>query len=755
MGERQAKRAKQEKTDDEASLSPRYGHQFGSIFINTPAPVQLGDRYDSCKQDSPGNVVDNGTDHYEVLLKSLLFPRIDARERNVKKALSRTCEWLFRHKEFQTWRTAEDVSEHNGFLWIKGKPGCGKSTIMKTALEWTRKENRKHTTNQTVLHYFFNARAPSSLEKSTLGLYRSLAYHLLTACPSMHALFETKFALKEPGELDNAWTKEELQDFLCDVVKSGLPSNLCIFIDALDEGEHEGDVREMISFLVDLSERAQGLESLCKLRICLSSRHYPHISINKGLSLVVEKQPEHGQDIDEYIHHELTGSDGEDREVLSAEIRRKSSRIFLWVVLVVKMLNKVYDKGGSLEDMKAHLDTIPGDLDELFREVLAKNVDGIEASVALFQWVLFSMRALQAEELYLAIEHCRSPWNAKWSLSHKIKMPSADRLAKYILDCSRGLVELTSAQPPVVQFIHETVREFLLNEKGLASLLPALSTNLQGVSHEVLKTGCLRYLSARAIPEDVERYFTEGHKDNTSYLGLKDELRKQMPFIDYAAFHVYSHAENAQSREITQETFLRARIGADGKWQGRDRLWWNVLEQFKTEKHAEDVTLLYFLAEQGYPSLVSALLKVSNSVNVVCGRHGSALQAASYKGHEKVVQVLLDVGADVNAQGGEYGNALQAALVFGSENVVKVLLDAGANVNAQGGPYGNALQAASVFGHEKVVKLLLDAGADVNAQGGPYGNALQAASYEGHEKVVKILLKHGAQPLSTDGSVLS
>lgn len=692
MGGRPTEKAKWDNTDNEDPLSPRHRHQFGSISVNTPALVQLGDQYDSSKQDSPGNVVDNDKGHYEVLLKSLLFPRIDACERNVSKVLPGTCEWFLQHKVFQTWRTAGDVSGHNGFLWIEGKPGCGKSTIMKTALEWTRKENREHNINQTVLRYFFNAGATSSLEKSSLGLYRSLTYHLLCACPSTRALFETKFSLKEPGDSYYAWTKEELQNFLYDVVKSGLPSDLCVFIDALDEGEDD-DVREMISFLVKLSKRAQGLESLCKLRICLSSRHYPHISINKGLSLVVEKQPEHSQDIDEYIHHELTGSDGEDREVLSAEIRRKSSRIFLWVVLVVKMLNKVYDKGGSLEDMKAHLDTIPGDLDELFREVLAKNVDGIEASVALFQWVLFSMRALQAEELYLAIEHCRSPWNAKWSPSHKTKMPSADRLAKYILDCSRGLVELTSAQPPVVQFIHETVREFLLNEKGLASLLPAPSTNLQGVSHEVLKIGCLRYLSASEIPKDVERYFTEDDKVDSSYPRLNDKLRKQMPFIDYAASHVYSHAENAQTHKMTQETFLRSRIGADGKWQGRDRLWWNVLERFEAGKCAEDVTLLYFLADQGYPSLVSALLRVSNSVNVRCGMYGSALQAASVYDHEKVVQVLLDAGADVNAQGGFYGNALQAASVLAnsSEKVVQMLLDAGADVNAQGGVYGNTL----------------------------------------------------------------
>jgi len=48
------------------------------------------------------------------------------------------------------------------------------------------------------------------------------------------------------------------------------------------------------------------------------------------------------------------------------------------------MLNKIHDDGGRLLDMRARLDTIPGDLNKLFKEILAKSVHGIEASVALF-----------------------------------------------------------------------------------------------------------------------------------------------------------------------------------------------------------------------------------------------------------------------------------------------------------------------------------------------------------------------------------
>lgn len=93
------------------------------------------------------------------------------------------CKWLFRHERFRAWEDESRMEEHNGFLWIKGKPGCGKSTIMKEALAWT---NRNQSNRKCItISYFFNARAPDSLENSSLGLYRSLVHQILLAIPNL------------------------------------------------------------------------------------------------------------------------------------------------------------------------------------------------------------------------------------------------------------------------------------------------------------------------------------------------------------------------------------------------------------------------------------------------------------------------------------------------------------------------------------------------------------------------------------------
>ena len=419
------------------------------------------------------------------------------------------------------------------------------------------------------------------------------------------------------------------------------------------------------------------------------------------------------------------------------------------------MLNKLDDRGAPLSDMTARLKTIPAGLNELFREILMKSDHGIETSILFFQWMLFRIRPLEPAELFIAMEYSKSPSNPTWVVPAGVSVAPPDRLARYILNCSRGLVEVVEVapkQPPVVQFIHETVREFLLEENGLASITPALAMNFIGISHEILRVACLRCISTHEIPTEYEHYCEATHKNNTSWETFRFGMRLKLPFLDYAILHLFDHAEQAQQHGISQQAFLETQIDENGRWLDSHRLWWNVLERYRSRKVTSNVTLLYFIVERQHSSLIPELLSASNSVNSICGKYGNALQTASAKGHEKIVQILLANGADVNAQGGMYGNALQIASAKGHEKVVQMLLEKGAEVNAQGGLYGNALQAASALGQEKIAQILLEKGAEVNAQGGHHGNALQAALERGHEKIMQILLEKGADVNAQGGT---
>ena len=88
------------------------------------------------------------------LLDSLRFEQIDARQMTIKTAHAKTCRWLLKSEQYLNWLDTAKVSEHHGFLWIKGKAGTGKSTLMKFALVNARKTMKDHI----VLSFFFNAR---------------------------------------------------------------------------------------------------------------------------------------------------------------------------------------------------------------------------------------------------------------------------------------------------------------------------------------------------------------------------------------------------------------------------------------------------------------------------------------------------------------------------------------------------------------------------------------------------------------------
>lgn len=54
-------------------------------------------------------------------------------------------------------------------------------------------------TDGTKVAYFFNARALRLLEKSRIGMYRSLVYQLLEAFPHLQNHFLKTFSRKEKG----------------------------------------------------------------------------------------------------------------------------------------------------------------------------------------------------------------------------------------------------------------------------------------------------------------------------------------------------------------------------------------------------------------------------------------------------------------------------------------------------------------------------------------------------------------------------
>ena len=149
-----------------AITAAAYAKEILSI-IPTQEPMRTSIQLDV---DSKASV-----ERRKLMMDTLHFDLVDVRRATIKDAHQNTCKWLLQQSKYREWHDWNRMSETHGFLWIKGKPGTGKSTIMKFVLGHAEKTI---STETVVISFFFNARG-EELEKSIVGMYRSFFWQLL------------------------------------------------------------------------------------------------------------------------------------------------------------------------------------------------------------------------------------------------------------------------------------------------------------------------------------------------------------------------------------------------------------------------------------------------------------------------------------------------------------------------------------------------------------------------------------------------
>lgn len=126
------------------------------------------------------------------VLRSLPFGYMTSRYLNITEAHVQTFRWVFLGSPFPESDSCSNVlftqwlRSGTGTYWISGKPGSGKSTLMKyivnhpetiSALKiWSK------TSNLNIAKFFF-WNSGTALQKSLLGLLRSLVFEILSHRP--------------------------------------------------------------------------------------------------------------------------------------------------------------------------------------------------------------------------------------------------------------------------------------------------------------------------------------------------------------------------------------------------------------------------------------------------------------------------------------------------------------------------------------------------------------------------------------------
>ncbi|TGJ79197.1 hypothetical protein E0Z10_g9568 [Xylaria hypoxylon] len=676
-----------------------------------------------------------GVDKYRVLLDSLRFEQMDAREWSVKKAHAQTCAWFLKTPTYLNWTHENALHNDHNFLWIKGKPGAGKSTLMKFLLGRLRNQIRRAKSQEVLLSFFFNARG-HDLEKTTAGLYRSLLLQLLEARTDLQYVLDNV-------RIGHRWTTESLKTVFEEAVQGLGDASLICLIDALDECQ-EAQIREMVSFLSgpDILQN--------RVRICFASRHYPHVTVKTAVDIVLEEQGGHSEDIASYLNSALIIKDSPIAALIRCEVQEKASGVFMWVVLVVDILNREHDAGRK-HTLRTRIQQLPKDLHELFRNILTRDDNNMDGLLLCLQWVLLAQQPLTPKQLYFAIISGLEPDNLACCHSDDV---SEDNIKRYILNNSKGLAESTKSKIPTVQFIHESVRDFLLKEDGLGRL--NFSTNAIGQSHNTLKQCCLTYMNMEVMTNLEE--------------STHDVITREFPFLEYANQGILYHAEQAQTHDVSQEDFLTT--FPHSEWVKHH----NILEKNNVRRYTSEVSLLYILAETDMSALIRAHSKRQSCFKVESERYGLPILAASATKSTAAIHTMLELEAEQLSESSrlnlhnlmppdldirctssrnfkfkEESNLLCQLIEHGNEKVSLFFLATEQyDINAKCPQEKTILMLAAEKGFVVLVKVLLQMGADTLAADSFGRTPLHFASSGGHAEIAELLINGGANIATAD-----
>lgn len=487
-------------------------------------------------------------------LQSLWFPAINRRYETLGSPADQTCHWLFDDENFQDWLNGRNQERHQGLIWIKGKPGSGKSTLMGEAFRRATPRQAKASAPSQTAAFFFSGKG-DELEHSVVGLFRSLIYQLCSKNPRfMQSFQEIRDAKTKTGcfmaSETIAWQEAELKAALENMILQKSSSNLLIFVDALDECD-SGSVRDLAYFWRKITKSA--FASGIDLKVCLSSRHSPSVTVSDCPEIITEQH--NGHDISTYLKQRIEigiGIHNAQWQILEEKIRERSDGMFLWVVLVVDELLRSWDEGRSLEYLTKRVQNTPQALETLFSEMLSHfTPEGKNIAVKLFQWATLSTKPLRLHEWHHIMGFIRYPKPtslAEWRASDYFTATD-EQLVKQINTLSLGLVEVTGAlEVPlhdsgsdvssvgvdagsltlehggtrIVQVIHESVRDFFLRGNGFSALDPSFLTNPTGRGHLSIMATCLDYVNIGELDALV------GARQRLTYRG-KDKNEGKSP----------------------------------------------------------------------------------------------------------------------------------------------------------------------------------------------------------------------------------
>lgn len=457
-------------------------------------------------------------------------------------------------------------------LWIKGKPGSGKTTLMRQLLRQTRDRSFFEDIHgypiSAVTAFFFFSRTDKK-QLSPEDMVRGLLFQIFNGWPSLAEESLHKDFQGSAPTVSFLHNLSRLRRLFQDVIKRSKGQTYFLFVDAIDECESQPS-SERDDTMPTLTEEPliialgwlDDLLNLPNVKVCIASRAWNSILdfCYRWHTDTVRLDDENTQDIKNYVETRLRGQiarhyhdDDRDVEHLALRIISSSHGLFVWARLITEQICRGLADGEPAIRLLDRVDTIPRGLAGVYEMMLStisrrhlSDTLNILSLVASGQPPMDLVLLSLALEGHLQLDDEKST-NSSSSLKSNLRavnerpniQGSADfslirkRMTRQVIAHGGDFLEIVDGRE--VRFVHPTAREFVQAhlEQRPGRSAPALD----------LLSACIVRLKRYGLADDWEepdsdgsRYVTDAieyakdidnsNEDIPVYVRLLDELCK-------------------------------------------------------------------------------------------------------------------------------------------------------------------------------------------------------------------------------------
>ncbi|KAI0840854.1 hypothetical protein F5Y06DRAFT_294126 [Hypoxylon sp. FL0890] len=482
-----------------------------------------------------------------------------------------TCTWILNHSVYEEWVESPDTS----LLWISADPGCGKSVLASFLVDHL---SSSKATGMNICYFFFKS---DNIEQADAMNGIAALHQLYTQQTDLIATGVNHLQGGNMRQLKELWNI-----FVRSVEHQDAHSTVCI-LDGIDECHPElrGRLLQLISEYFaeqerkrieadsrsrrESSEHTIRKEAAAKFKMLVTSR--PEIQIKiafqirlKGTTNNSEAIP--GQraiarlrgedetdaisgDVTKVVHTRINelicqGLPIQILRGMEAEIVARANRTFLWVSLILSLLEQKVEAGASRRELDALLKN--RDIYNIYSELLSSRSTSQKARKVLMI-ILAATRPLRVDEISVALavtpedDTTRSGRTTFDDIEYDLVHP----FENHIKSLCGHFIRIIRQK---VYFVHETAREFLLKEDNSVNRpVPAPVFDLSGrtsPTRSELGQCCFRHSFTLTESQHILRIcatylYCLSRKSKDRHIGTPSADTKS--FLDYAAKSWVTH----------------------------------------------------------------------------------------------------------------------------------------------------------------------------------------------------------------------